>query len=157
MIWLLGHFDEAAHFYRVLSAHQVSNAMPNPTALGNKDRLVASLVPRPRPERASRRRHAARAQERLRDAVGDRAVAFLPRSWLPEALARERARAPADGDLGGLWLRKDPAQELGAGIALVTRWADLAGCATCMLQRYVERPFLLTDPRVGRRSGPGRT
>ena len=130
VVWLLGHFDEGAAFYGMLSGHQVSNAMPNPTALGNKDRLVASL-------------------EALRGVVGDRAVAFLPRSWLPAAVARERAAADRGADLGGLWLRKDPAQELGAGIALITRWEDLYGCDTCMLQRYVDRPFLLTDPPAG--------
>ena len=128
-IWLLGHFDEHALFYANLAKHTVANALPNPQLLGTKDNLYRLL-------------------DRLRDAVGDRATRFLPRTWLPDDIARERAQSTTDR-LGGLWLRKDPGQELGAGIKLITRWSELEGCANCILQRYVDRPFLLNDAAAG--------
>ena len=128
-IWLLGHFDEHALFYANLAKHTVANALPNPQLLGTKDNLYRLL-------------------DRLRDAVGDRATKFLPRTWLPDDIAREPALSKSDR-LGGLWLRKDPGQELGAGIKLITRWSELEGCANCILQRYVDRPFLLNDAAAG--------
>ena len=128
-IWLLGHFDEHALFYANLAKHTVANALPNPQLLGTKDNLYRLL-------------------DRLRDAVGDRATKFLPRTWLPDDIARERALSKSDR-LGGLWLRKDPGQELGAGIKLITRWSELEGCANCILQRYVDRPFPLNDAAAG--------
>ena len=29
------------------------------------------------------------------------------------------------------------------------RWSELEGCDSCILQRYVDRPFLLNDPAAG--------
>ena len=129
VIWLLGHFDEDAQFYINLQKHTVANALPNPQLLGHKDELYRLL-------------------DRLGDSIGDRATKFLPRTWLPEDITRERARSTSDR-LGGLWLRKDPNQELGYGIKLITRWSELEGCAHCILQRYVDRPFLLNDAKAG--------
>ncbi|KAJ8599774.1 hypothetical protein CTAYLR_003432 [Chrysophaeum taylorii] len=126
VVWLLGHFDETAPFYAMLRG--VSNAMPRPTELGNKDALYEHL-------------------ERLRDRVGDRAVRFAPRTWLSAALEAERHRRT--GPLGGIWVRKDPQIELGGGIELARHWSDLDGCEHCILQRYVDRPMLLTDHKAG--------
>ncbi|KAH8073267.1 hypothetical protein JL721_3254 [Aureococcus anophagefferens] len=128
VIWLLGHFDGDAWFYKALEPRQTSNALPQPTELGNKDSLYRHLLA-------------------LRAKVGDRATRFLPRTWLPDD-ARASRNGAAD-ELGGLWLRKDPAQELGFGITLITKWSELEGCEHCLLQRYVARPFLLTDAAAG--------
>lgn len=111
VIWLLGHLEETAPFYTNLYPHQASNAIPRPTELGDKDHLYAHL-------------------DRLRLHIGDRAIRFVPRTWLPGALDHERARqarSNSSDEIGGIWLRKDPQIELGGGIKLARRWSELGG------------------------------
>ena len=126
----VGPLDEHALFMPTWpSTTPVANALPNPQLLGTKDNLYK----------------AARSVERRGWGPGHE---FLPRTWLPDDIARGAGPAATDR-LGGLWLRKDPGQELGAGIKLITRWSELEGCANCILQRYVDRPFLLNDAAAG--------
>ncbi|KAH8044992.1 hypothetical protein JL720_16866 [Aureococcus anophagefferens] len=125
VIWLLGHFDGDAWFYKAPSRAR-RRTLPQPTELGNKDSLYRHLLA-------------------LRAKVGDRATRFLPRTWLPDDA--KASRNGAADELGGLWLRKDPAQELGFGITLITKWSELEGCEHCLLQRYVAA--VSTDGRAG--------
>lgn len=129
IVWLLGHFQEDAPFYGHLTHEQFSNALPRPTELGDKDSLYRHL-------------------DRLRLRIGDRALRFVPRTWLPDQW-KQFERNDEDDEIGGLWLRKDPHIELGGGIKLVRRWSELQGCEHCILQRYVDRPMLLDDPDAG--------
>ena len=159
-VWMLGHLpgsladEDASWFFAPLAARAasralgecVANTLPGAGHLGNKDDMFHNLV-------------------RLGDAHGgDAAVAFIPRTWGPPQLARERAAerggagagvgaAEGPGDRGeelaGLWVQKDPQKELGAGIALVSggRTGALDGCKECVLQRYVDNPHLLNGKK----------
>ena len=121
LIWVLGHFSDDAPFYNLLTSAQLTNAVPRPTEIGDKDLLY---------------RH-------LSSFGGD--IPFVPRTWLPHELNA----SSSEDILGGLWLRKDPQIELGGGIQLIRRWSDLTGCDHCILQRYVDRPLLLNDLAAG--------
>ena len=61
-IWVLGHFPAVAPFYAHLEPGQVSNAIAQPTVLGDKDALYERLAA-------------------LREQIGDRASNFVPRTW----------------------------------------------------------------------------
>ena len=84
--------------------------------------------------------------QRLGKHVGDVSTRFIPRTWSPADLQREGLiKDVASEKLQGLWIQKDPYKELGSGISLVrdSPVASLSSCSACVLQRYVEDPFLL--------------
>ena len=136
-VWLLGHLSDTGGewLYDALNgtadsaASHVVNSFPNSGHLGNKDDMLLRL-------------------QQLGGHIGDASTNFIPRTWSPAQLRQEETGGGSSEDdrrLLGLWIQKDPYKELGSGISLVrgTSVASLASCSACVLQRYVEDPFLL--------------
>ena len=120
VLWVLGHISDPRFFAR-LAPHQRLNTLPASTDVGSKRNMQSHLVA-------------------LAGRVGDAALRFVPRTWLPRERNAARATLPL---MRGAWVVKDPNVELGGGVRIVNSWGAAQQCEECAVQRYVADPMLL--------------
>lgn len=111
--------------FRTIRSYQKYNHIPGSFQIGRKDRVWRNL------ENQIRRN-------------GKKEFGFMPRTYiLPQDLKSLRQMWPKYSQQNVKWIIKPPASARGVGIKVVNRWSQIPKRKPIIVQRYVERPFLI--------------
>uniref|UniRef100_U5EQF5 Putative tubulin polyglutamylase ttll4 n=1 Tax=Corethrella appendiculata TaxID=1370023 RepID=U5EQF5_9DIPT len=115
--------------FKTLKPYQKFNHIPGSFQIGRKDRCWRNL-------QAQMAKH------------GKKEFGFMPRTYIiPQDLKILRQMWPRYSQRNCKWIIKPPAAARGTGIKVVNRWSQIPKRKPLIVQRYIERPFLINGSK----------